>query len=270
MNNQENQQSFSILIDFEATGVDPKSDRVTEIGAVLVETSTLLPLKVFSSLVYESDYKPLDPVVQKLTNITDDDLKKEGKSLAEALTLMGEEFMPELHNVDYVVAYNKDFDENIFKTECERTAASMTVAGNVLFNSTWLCAMRDVETNYNFKCWKLSHLAIDRGVEVNPKNLHRAVDDVLLMRRMLLAADAKLSEMSTFQTLPWVYLQAQIPAPWVDGGKGRDQAKALGYSWEKCSGDDRVFEKTWVKRVKEHKVGEEIEQAPFRAVRINQ
>lgn len=264
----ENQQTFSLIIDFEATGVDVKKDRITEIGAWMVETDTLLPLDVYSGLVYDTDYPELSPEVEGLTHITNAQLKAEGIPLVQHMYKMWDMFSEYFKYLEYIVAYNKSFDEELFKAEAERVALGLTNTGNLFLQVPWLCAMRDVESNYNFKCWKLSHLAVDRGVDVIASELHRAVGDVKLTRKVLAENNISLHDMYKFQQEPWVYIQAQIPAPWKDGGAGRDQAKALGFSWERAQGDDRVFEKTWVKRVKEHQVGTETERAPFRVVRI--
>lgn len=254
---------FSLLIDFEATGLDPKKERIIEIGAVVVNNNDLEIQGSFHQLVWSASHGKVTEEIEKITGISQYALTTQGVKLEEALQSMEDTFFDLLDDVDYIVAYNKSYDETLIKAEIERLEIK-GVLPFILKTKPWLCAMRDVEDNYNYKSLKLSHLSLDKGVAVDPKELHRALDDVLLMHKMLGATKVNLDEVYNFSVAPWIYLQAVIPAPWVDGGVGKDLAKGLGYAWEKCPGDDRVFEKRWIKRVKQNKVDGEKTRAPFR------
>jgi DNA polymerase III epsilon subunit-like protein len=235
-----------LLIDFEATSVDAKTARILEVGAMIVPSDFSGSGEGVSQLVWESGYPALTPEVERVTHISQDMLTKEGVPLARAVELLGDIVSDE---IEFVVAYNSQYDETLFRAEMERTALSMDPKMNYLLQVPWLCAMSDIESNYQFKSWRLMHVALEYGVTVNPKLLHRAIADVELMRLMLQASGAHPQEMYAFQQEPWIYVAAEVKAPWTDGGKSSAEAKSLGFRWQQA-GDDRVFEKTWVKRIK--------------------
>jgi DNA polymerase III alpha subunit (gram-positive type) len=255
----------TLLIDFETTGVDTTKDRIIEIGAQLVDEKWDIIGQV-SCLVKGEDYPPLTHDITRITKITQDVLDKEGLAPAEAFKLLGDMAGPDLN---YAIAFNRNFDENIFKAEMARQAFGLMPGINNLIQIPWLCAMVDIETNYQFKSWKLAHLALEYDVAVNPKELHRAINDVELMRKMLAASGATAQAMYAFQQTPWTFIRAIIPAPWEDGGKGKAEAQKLGYSWETAKGTDGPkFEKAWIKRVKATHVENEIKQATFKVREI--
>lgn len=258
-----NQQSFNILIDFEATGLIPSEARPIEVGLCIVDQNWNHVLS-HSGFITEPDYPPLTKEVQEVTGINELMLKLEGVSFAQILTEFSEAAKNLLPHCKYVIAYNKEYDETIFKTEALRVPIGLTIAGNLMLQLPWLCAMRDIEKNYKRKCWTQSHLALDYGIAVDPAELHRAINDVYLMRKILAHVGLSADDIYKFQRTPTVVLQALIPAPWSDGGKGRDAAKKLGYSWEQPKGVEQKFEKAWVKAIKETALDEEIKSAPFK------
>jgi DNA polymerase III epsilon subunit-like protein len=248
----------ALIIDFEGTGLDTSKESIIEIGAQLVDDK-FNPLSSLSVLVRAE--QRISPEIEKITGITQAEVDAEGIPLGAAMGMLSHVLTDE---VGYIIAYNREYDEALFRTEMVRHEICALPSVNQVLNLPWLCAMRDIERNYEFKCWKLSHLALDYGIAVDPAKLHRAINDVELTRKMLQASGVTALQMYQYQTTPWAYLQALIPAPWTDGGKGKAEASKLGYSWEKAKGTDApVFEKAWVKRVKEHKIEDELKQAPF-------
>lgn len=244
-----------LLIDFESTGVDTSTARITEIGAMLVDEK-FEPLDVgISELVWETGYPALTEEVTKVTGITQDMLNKDAITPEEAfadLDLVAD-------GCDFAIAYNRAYDENLLRAELARGAYTMLPGLNQLMQVPWLCAMQDIESNYAFKSWKQMHVALDYGITVNPKLLHRAIGDVELMRQILVASNTSVEEMLAFQKDPWVYLAISCKAPWLDEGKSTQEAKGLGYSWEAARGDFSgvKFSKAWVKRVKSKHVQQE-------------
>lgn len=255
---------YSLLIDFETTGIDTSVDRVIEIGAQVVDESWNV-LAQCSVLVKGDDYPTLTTDIQDITGITQEDLDKNGKSIEEAWSLL-DSIIPD--DLQYAIAFNKQFDESIFRAEAARHVLTMKRGLNILAQVPWVCAMVDVETNYMYKSWKLSHLALEYGVAVNPKELHRAINDVELMRKTLIAMGTSSQKMLSFQQVPWIYVAAKIEKPWIDGGKSKNEATKNGYSWEKAKGDDKQFPKTWVKRIKAHQLELEMKKVPFQIVEI--
>ena len=258
-----------ILIDFETTGLDPMKDRITEIGAMKVSDDFAEDIDSLSTLVWAPDYPKLTPEVSKLTHITQEMLGEAATPEAAFKALRG---MVDA-DVREVIAFNSPFDEGMFKAQMDRQDLTLHPAVTYMVSRPWLCAMEDLESNYQFKSWKLAHLALEYGLIVDPSKLHRAIGDVELMRRVLRISGAHIDTMRAFKDMPWVYLKAHVKKPFGpqgDGGIEVAKAKALGYSFERAKGDTtgKEFEKSWVKRVKEKFVEQDLLNAPFKVTKL--
>jgi DNA polymerase-3 subunit epsilon len=253
-------KNFNLIIDFEATSVEPTTARIIEVGAMIVDDNWQERGR-YSAFVLQREVLPLPEEITRITHITDQMLEAQGIPLRKMFEELAE-FLSPVGTPDYIVAYNREYDETLYNTEFQRLYSQF--AGQ----NHWVCAMRDLEVNYNFKCWKLSHLALDHGLAVDPNGLHRAINDVELTRRMLEKLAVPASAMFEFQQMPWTVLQAKIPKPWEDGGKGKSEAVKLGYAWETPRGSKEKFEKCWVKQVKQNKLDEEIKRAPFKVAQL--
>ena len=251
-----------LLIDFESTGINTDIDRITEIGAMVVDEKWQPTGQQVSQLVWADDYPTLTPEVQKITGITPELIAEKAVTPQAAFTMLGE-LIDE--DVKHVVAYNRGYDEALFKTEMQRHGLTFDPKMNWIFSSPWLCAMVDIAKNHELKSWKLMHVALDHMVPVDPNKLHRAIADVELMRQVLVASGETAETMYKFQNTNWVYIRALVKKPWEDNGVSSGEAKALGYTWEQAKGDEtkRKFEKCWVKRIKENKFDEEVSKASF-------
>ena len=192
-------------------------------------------------LLWHSDYPLLDKEVQRVTGLTDQKLAAEGLGPKKSLELLS--IVIESSNM--VLAHNKEYDEQLYKAECARHGIKPS-------ETPWYCTLTEVPYPARFRCRQLSHLALDHGVVVDPSKLHRAIDDVRLMGQLLIRGGYTPEGIVAYAKAPWVYLQALIPAPWEDGGVGKERAQKAGFSWEKCRGTtEPVFPKKWVKRVKD-------------------
>lgn len=249
----------TLLFDSETTGLDPSKNHIIEIGAQLVDQEWNI-LGELSLLVKNPNVTEITSETTALTGIKQEDIDAQGVEIQDAISQLG----ALASGADYICAYNRDFDEAFLRAEIARHALGMIPVVNAMAQLPWICAMKDLEKNYGQKCWKLSHLALDYGVSVDPACLHRAVNDVDLMRRMLKQLGVTAYSMWEFQQIPWMYIAALIPAPWTDGGKGKDEAVKLGFSWERAKGDEKRFEKTWIKKIKAHKLDDEIKNATFK------
>lgn len=250
-----------LLMDTETTGLDFANDRVIEMAVQITNENFTNVEEAGGWFLWDASYPPITEQITEITGITLDDLLA-GICTPEAafkwLDVITKKYKPEM-----VVAYNAEFDEAMFKAEVVRGHFAIMEGIHHLMGIPWACAMKDLEMNYQEKCWKLSHLALERGITVNPSELHRAGDDVELMRKMLVASKQDARGLLAFRNLPWVYLKAKTRAPWEDGGKSNKLAKERGYNWETPKGDTKKFDKSWVKRVKEHLVETEIKESPF-------
>jgi len=231
-------------IDTETTGIDIQKDSIVELGAVLFDVSNdgaWVPIEGFCSLVYEDGYV-ISPEAEKVNGISIQKLKEEGISFKKAM----EAVLPLIVRADYIIAHNAKFDLGMISSQCQLKKIDSTK----IFKRPWLCSIEDLPSNEGKKCLKLSHLAVDYGVTVNPDELHRATGDILLMGKMLEKAKADIYEMHRYSIAPYRVLAAEVTPPWEDNGKSVDLAKSLGYSWEKTRKSPKMFKKMWVKAVK--------------------
>ncbi len=248
-------------LDFETQGDDPVTTNVTEVGAILVEydeDGIWTKRKELSEFCYEPEYPPQTAVISELTGITDEMLKAKGRPRREVFS---ESLLPLLHEADLVVAHKTHFDKVVLDSTCR-------YLGLPVQEKEWLCTLTDIPYPKRITCKKLSHVAYELGILVDPSTLHRALNDVDLMLKVL--ATFHFPSLLRYLKEPWVYLKGDVAAPWADGGVQNTIAKSLGFTWEKVRGvEDFHRPKTWVIRVKEKDVVDLEEQvrlskSPFR------
>lgn len=248
-------RTINILgVDFETQSIDPKTTNITEIGAVLKEltlgTNNCVvkerELARLSTLVWDPNYPPQSAEVVEVTGITDEMLKADSQPPKEALL--------ELHKLmlraDVIFAHNTAFDKTVYN--------SQVLMQNLppLSEKEWVCTYTEIPYPAKYRCKQLSHLALDHGLKMDHRQMHRATDDVELMLELLLQYD--FTSVMEYAREPWKVLKADVSF------HDKDKAKALGYSWEQLRGVDEIFPKTWVKRVKLRQVEQEKLAADFR------
>lgn len=240
-----------LLLDNETTGLDPTKDRAIELGARFVSNDFKDTICEVSSLMWESDYPPLLEEISRITNIHVEDIVKANKPRDVYMILNNQvkEFDIKVHAI---IAYNMAFDGAFFDADMKRLFDLVPQGLADIMLAPKLCAMRDIEEHYKFKSWKQMHVALDWGITVNPKLLHRAINDVDLMQQILIESGTTIEKMYEYQKTPWVYVCALTQAPWEDGGVSTTEAKKNGYNWESARGDAsaRKFQKRWVKLIK--------------------
>lgn len=245
-----------LLIDTETTGLNFEKDRIIEIGAIATGNDFTEVLGSVSVLVHDVDYPPLTEEIQKLTGIKPDMFDAAyvpGDALAVVENLM------RTHACSMIVAYNASFDRQMIVAEANRHGSL-----GLHWEKPWVCAMRDLEGNKEFKCLRLSHLALDKGIAVDPASLHRAIDDVELMRKMLVKSQVTAKDLYAYSQVPYIFVAALVPHPREpDSAEKRELAKKHGYSWQQVKDDPRVFEKRWVKKIKETDLEKEKQSCPL-------
>lgn len=253
-----------LLLDFETTGLDTSEARIIEVGAMLVDEEFNQSGLSFSSLVYSPEYGQITKEIEDITGITQEMLEHRAIKPFEMWDTLSN-----LFPVDFVIAHNVAYDQGIFRSEMARIQDQLELGYWAIDRTKWLCSMKDIEANKKSKHWNLSALALHYGVTVNPDELHRAIGDVELMRKMLKASGTTVQEMLTYHEMPSVILRAFCEAPWKDGGASSGLVKKAGYSWERAIGDttERVHEKCWVKLVKQKDVETEMAR-PFKVQAI--
>jgi DNA polymerase-3 subunit epsilon len=201
---------------------------ITEIGLVLWDTEFGQPVDIVSLLLKPE--QPLAPEAVEYTGISDALLQRHGRPvdirmLQPIATLMKE--------ADHIVAHNgREFDRPLLD-------ALFTHAGLKMPATPWLDTQYDVDYPRNCASRSLIYLAGFHGM-VNPFQ-HRAVTDVLTMFTILARYD--IEQVIANSQRKWLVVQANV------GYDEREKAKEKGFRWQSDGG--RVFEKCWVKRIRE-------------------
>lgn len=228
-------------VDLETTGLDENDCFITEIGAMVFDGTTWEPKRVFSTFVHEPRSIPLSPFIKNLTKITDEDVAG-GLIPSVAITKLNEF----AKGCGAYIAHSVGFEKKFLKKAV--VDLYRLPKPEEFFQGPWVCSKDDINHHgAGKKCTTLSHLAVDYGCTVDGSALHRALGDVEVMGRMLKKTGKTIDEIIAYAREPWVYLKAKVSY------NDRELAKAAGYSWEQIYGtyNGPVFEKSWVKRIKE-------------------
>lgn len=196
-------------IDFETTGLDPTTDQVTEIGAVLFDWERKIPLQMLSCFVRTA--KPLDEEIVRITGITDEMLAEFGREESGAFTALDHL----IDRADYAMAHNGgEFDLPFYKQACARLRRTPQ-------EKLWLDSKTDIRFPDSITTRNLGYLAAEHGF-LNPFR-HRAVFDVLTMLNVASNYDLQLIVARAME--PTVYVRAMVTFD------QKDKAKDRGYYW---------------------------------------
>lgn len=232
-------------IDTETTGVED-TDKVVEVGAIkysVAADGSWVEMERYNALVYDGE-TTMPAEATKVNGITTEMLQKDGQPPGNVWghlsTLM--------KDCSYIIAHNAPFDKRMLSLEASRRKMK-----DVTTSIPWLCSMADVEHPDFVSCRKLSHMAVDYGVAVDPSTLHRATADVELMGRILHARRWSVEKIIEYKTTPNLYVRMVVPKPWSDKGAGKDFAKSQGFSWQRHPSwpEELEFKNSWVIRIKE-------------------
>lgn len=198
-------------IDFETTGLDPKTDKVIEVGMALWDTDHGL-IEATSALFCLPNVT-LSLEIESLTGISQQMMEEFGtfNPLDESWDVMQDWF--EL--ADYTVAHNAPFEQSFL-----RAWPGMDGLADM---NPWIDTMTDIPGHEGKR---LSYLAADHGF-VNPFP-HRALPDVLTMLTVLAKYD--FAEIERRATAPQTRLWIQFP--YDETRKKNEAVKALGFKWE--------------------------------------
>lgn len=229
-------------LDFETQGLPPKQWQITEVGALLVKVSaprSFEKVQLLSELCFTPEHIKQTPTVIDLTGITDEMIQNEGRHTKLVLT----ELLPLIAQADIVMAHNAPFDRQILEINAKRY-------GIELPRIKWFCSRTDVPYASKYTCKKLSHLALDHGLKMDHRQLHRAINDIELMLELVLM-NYDIEQLVKGASEPWIVVEALIPAPWTDGGRGKEAAKAAGFRFKELAEiPGRTFGTKWVKALK--------------------
>lgn len=238
-------------LDLETTGFDTAKDRITELGVVLWDVPSKLPLITHGAFLNDPTYPKLSEEVIRVTGITDGILAEFGTSPTKNLEwLVG---FSAAHGVDYIVAHNgENFDRPLLMAELTRHE----IASDTFRTVPWIDTRTDIPFVSEPDSRKLKHLAGDHGF-INPFS-HRAVFDVLTMLKVLSHYD--MQAVLDYQKIPFITVRAIVSY------EDKQLAKDQRYSWEKLG--ERTYPKMWVKRIKADKLAQEEKNCKFQIARI--
>ncbi|MDK2813387.1 MAG: polymerase subunit alpha, Gram-positive type [Clostridiales bacterium] len=156
-----------ISFDIETTGLSPKEDRITEIGAVKIENGAVT--QVFNT--FADPQRPIPPKITQLTGITDEMVRgapSQGEAVKAFLDFAGDLTL---------IAHNA----HGFDIRFIRVAAQ---AAGVPFHNPYIDTLPLAQAMYKLKNYKLDTVA--NHLELPPFNHHRASDDAKILAEIFI------------------------------------------------------------------------------------
>lgn len=231
-------------IDVETSGLDPENDRVIEVGAVMFDWETKMPMQILSELVdpgmdmtTASDQFELSEEITAITGITSEALQNYGAYERDVLVRLD----AMSHHADYYVAHNGNTFDRLF-VEASYRRHSMT-----MLMRPWLDTMVDIKFHESIKTRNLHHLGADNQT-LNPFR-HRAVFDVLTMFKVMEHYD--LAAIVARSQEPMVYVRAFVSY------EENQKAKDFSFRWN-------AGRKIWWKAMKASDCAEERDKYQFK------
>ena len=201
-----------LILDTETTGLDPKKDRVIEVGAILYSVKHASPIMSFAAIL-PSRTNEAEAITRSPAELLQDYVATEspwevvGRMEAEA-----------------ILAHNAEFDRAFVPAE--------------LRDQPWICTKNDVTWPKQTKLGgSLVNLALEHGLGV--AYAHRALADCELISRLLMRAaelGADVSALLERALRPKGTFMALVPF------ERKDEAKAAGFSWDAAN-------KVWHRRM---------------------
>lgn len=172
-----------VVLDLETTGLEPKSDQIIELAAVLIDGSGKV-LDQYESLIQID--RELPPEITDLTSITKDHLAVAGKPLSQVLR----EFLC-FSGDRLLVAHNAEFDFGFLLPALSRYG--------IAIGNEYVCTLAASRKAWPiFRSHKLGPLAEFLGV-TGPS--HRALHDCLKAKQVFISAMNSISTNAIFDRL---------------------------------------------------------------------
>ena len=176
-----------VVFDTETTGLDSNVEALTEIGAVYVENGKINPDKSFCTFV-----NPGKPIPQKVVELTgiNDSMVADAPTPAEAIRQF-KEFCGD----NVLVAHNANSFDMLFIRKAGDKAG-------VDFSNTYIDTLPMAQALFpGLHNYKLD--TINKHLEIQPFNHHRAVDDAMALARIfeVMLSDLKEKDMTTVEAI---------------------------------------------------------------------
>jgi len=171
-----------VAFDLETTGLSSRTDRIIEIGAVILKRGQ----EVDRFQTFVDPERPLEKKITELTGITDDMLKgapKIEEVLPKFLEFIGDRVL---------VAHNSDFDTGFVRAECERLGYpyNYTAADTLILSQNLLSHLNKFKLNI-----------VSNALSLPDFTHHRAGDDAMTCGLIMTKLMEKLEEEHGIHTL---------------------------------------------------------------------
>lgn len=240
--------------DLESTGLDVKTARILEVGAVIWDTEKQIPIDIFSCFVRDVEILP-EYLPALAINGIDPKWLAGGISLKDIFRSLY--IICRQHKVEAVVAHNGgNYDKPLTMNEMARLYLPEQES---ILEFPWIDSLTDLPFKREPKSRSLNHLAADHGF-INPFQ-HRAVFDVLTMLKIMSHYDFQ--EVLQLSKIPFVTVRALVTYD------ERQLAKDMRFSWAELG--DKKYPGFWVKRIRENQLEKEqklAEEKGFKIIRI--
>lgn len=160
-----------IAFDVETTGLNPREERIIELGAVLFENG--LAVSKFNTLVNAN--VEVSDFISNLTHITNEMLEDQPNE--EEAYRMFQEFMKEaLKGEIMICAHNARFDMSFLKETFDR----LNLEGLIYYVDTLQLSRKYIHGPYNYKQGTIANY-----LNIKNENAHRAYDDAYVCGQIL-------------------------------------------------------------------------------------
>jgi DNA polymerase-3 subunit epsilon len=211
-----NKSNLCTLLDVETTGLNPDTDEVCEVAAILYDYSSKTILQQCSTLLPVKSNLAAD--INKIS--VEDTLKIKGIEhyAVETIEIM-------MESSRYAVAFNSDFDHSFFKISSHLTDKAYLPWSDA-------ACIRYPKPSHSRS---LVNLCLAHGIPV--VSVHRALTDCQLLAQLLGTVDDLAGELERCA-------QPKVLAKALVSYDDREKAKAAGFHWDKPD----LIRKAWAKR----------------------
>lgn len=246
------------ILDFETTGLDTSKALPLELGWIVTDEN-FETIEQAKNMYFKHTGIKIPQRIVDLTGITAQKLIDDG----EKENVVAETFLKCTEDVGLFIAHNAKFDREIMAGLLKRVGPPEKHP--VIKKKKWLCSAHDIEYPDFVTCKKLTHICTDYKIfPEEGEEAHTASSDCLFLWRLLAERGDGATELIKQRDEPVIYLKADVSF------KDRNKAKEDGYRWQGDRSWGLEFPKTWVKRVRESKIGEEKErEVPFQRYQLS-
>lgn len=235
--------SLILGFDVETTGLNTRTDYITELGAALYDTDARRILKTFQRFVLWPGRPIITPEITELTGITNQLLEMWGTPSEEVFA----DFFNLADSAEYMVAHNcLGFDKLILESNILRIHDPSDTLKQKFYGFKWIDTAIDIPYPKTMKSRGLKNLAHDHDYHM--KGAHTAVVDVYAMLHILSCYD--FSEIEKISHTAYQTVIADVSF------QDRQKAKDAGFYWD-------ADKKQWQKRIRQYFLNKNAGQMNF-------